>query len=178
VVERTGRRDACGQRPPSRSQSNSPKQPKRPQKPPSVTGPGNFVTPPAYGCRVRPLILRDELPPDDAIVVVRGGTMNSEFVRSSATDAFDDFGFFGVSVSLALECAVDELCSNDPRISRYGKVRLSTAGRIRALGFALLPTLARPHYDVVLPDLADETLDRLELAFDLPIPRPNSRKDQ
>jgi hypothetical protein len=57
----------------------------------------------------RPVILRDELPPDDAIVVVRGGTMNSEFVRSSATDAFDDFGFFGISVSLALDDAVVEL---------------------------------------------------------------------
>jgi hypothetical protein len=123
---------------------------------------------------MRPLTLRNEMPPDDAVVVVRGGRMNSEFVRSSATDAFDEFGFFGVSVSLALDTAVEQLCSTDPRISRYGKVRLSTAGRIRALGFALLPTLARPHYDVVLPDLADETLDRLELAFDLPIPRPTS----
>lgn len=126
---------------------------------------------------MRPLILRDEMPPDDAVVVVRGGTMNSEFVRSSATDAFDDFGFFGVSVSLALDSAVEYLCATDPRILRYGKVRLSTVGRIRALGFALLPTLARPHYDVVLPDLADETLNRLELAFDLPIQRPTSRQD-
>jgi hypothetical protein len=126
---------------------------------------------------MRPLILRDELPPEDAIVVVRGGTMNSEFVRSSAADSFADFGFFGVSVSLALDVDVDVLCSVDPRISRYGKVRLSTVGRLRALGFALLPTLARPHYDVVLPDLVDETLGRLELAFDVPILRPTPRKD-
>ena len=92
--------------------------------------------------------------------------------------SFDDFGFFGVSVSLALDAAVEDLCSCDPRISRYGKVRLSTVGRLRVLGFALLPTLARPHYDVVLPDLTDETLDRLELAFDLAITRPTSRKDR
>jgi hypothetical protein len=55
---------------------------------------------------------------------------------------------------------------------RYGKVRLSTVGRLRAAGFALLPTLRRPHYDVVLPDITDLTLDRLDGAFDAPIPNP------
>jgi hypothetical protein len=34
---------------------------------------------------------------------------------------------------------------------------------LRSLGFALIPTLDRPHFDVVLPDLDDTTLDRLEL---------------
>jgi hypothetical protein len=38
--------------------------------------------------------------------------------------------------------------------------------------------LARPRYDVVLPDLVDETLERLELAFDVPIPRPTLRKER
>jgi hypothetical protein len=121
---------------------------------------------------MNPLVLRDELPPDDTVVVIRGGEMNSEFVRASAQDAFDDFGVFSISVSLTLDKSVEELCSTDKRISRYGKVRLSTAGRLRELGFALLPTLDRPHYDVVLPDLDHETLDRLELGFDPPIPRP------
>jgi hypothetical protein len=121
---------------------------------------------------MRPLVLRDELPPDDIVVVVRGGEMNSQSVRTSAENAFDRFGVFTVSVSLALDGSVAELCSSDSRIFRYGKVRLSTVGRLRALGFALLPTLTRPHYDVVLPDLDDETLDRLELGFDFPIPRP------
>jgi hypothetical protein len=32
--------------------------------------------------------------------------------------------------------------------------------------------LARPHYDVVLPDLAEATLGRLERAFDAPVPNP------
>lgn len=126
---------------------------------------------------MRPLLLRDELPPDDAVVVVRGGEMNSRSVRASAQDAFDSFGVFAVSVSLALDVSVEQLCSGDGRISRYGKVRLSTVGRLRALGFALLPTLTRPHYDIVLPDLGDETLDRLELGFDSPIPRPVSGQE-
>jgi hypothetical protein len=45
----------------------------------------------------------------------------------------------------------------------------------RSLGFALIPTLDRPHFDVVLPDLDDATLDRLELGFDVPIPNPARR---
>jgi hypothetical protein len=122
---------------------------------------------------VSTLVLRGESPPDDAVVVVRGGEMNSAFVRASAQDSFDDFGIFTISVSLTLDMPVEELCVTDRRLTRYGQVRLSTVGRLRVLGFALLPTLARPHYDVVLPDLANDTLDRLELGFDPPIPRPH-----
>ncbi len=125
---------------------------------------------------MRPLLLRDELPPDDTVVVVRGGEMKSEYVRSSAQDAFFAVGVFAVSVALTLDFPVEKLCASDRRIARYGKVRLSTVGRLRELGFALLPTLDRPHYDVVLPDLEDATLDRLELAFDQAIPRPGSRE--
>lgn len=103
--------------------------------------------------------------------------MRSDFVRESAQDAFDGYGVFAISVALALDVSVEELCVTDRRIIRYGKVRLSTVGRLRGLGFALIPTLTRPHYDVVLPDLADATLDRLELAFDVAIPRPDSAQE-
>lgn len=121
---------------------------------------------------MKSIVVRDEEPPDDAVVVVRGGTMNSEYVRRTATDSFDEFGVHTVSVFLALDAGADDLCRQRPELERYGKIRLSTAGRLRSLGFALVPTLERPHSDVVLPDLADATLDRLELGFDQPIPNP------
>jgi hypothetical protein len=121
---------------------------------------------------VRPIIVRDEEPPDDTVVVVRGGEMNGDTVRRTANDAFDEFGLYTVSVFLALDDTVEVLCRGRPELQRYGQVRLATAGRLRILGFALVPTLDRPHYDVVLPDLADATLDRLELGFDRPIPNP------
>ncbi len=121
---------------------------------------------------MRPIVVRDEEAPDDVVVVVRGGEMNGDTVRRTATDAFDEFGIYTVSVFLALDATVDELCQDRPELQRYGKVRLTTAGRLRMLGFALVPTLDRPHYDVVLPDIADATLDRLELGFDRPIPNP------
>ena len=121
---------------------------------------------------MKPIVVRDERAPDDAIVVVRGGEMNSDHVRRTATDAHDEYGVFTVSVFLALDGSVERLCGDRPELQRYGKVRSSTVGRLRSLGFALVPTLDRPHYDVVLPDLDDATLDRLEVGFDLPIPNP------
>jgi hypothetical protein len=118
------------------------------------------------------IALRDEDVPDDAVVVVRGGEMNSDHVRRSATDAYDEFGLYAVSVFLAQDASVSELCRDLAELQRYGKVRLSTVGRLRSLGFALIPTFDRPHFDVVLPDLTDATLDRLELGFDRPIANP------
>ena len=115
------------------------------------------------------IALRDEDLPDDAVVVVRGGEMNSDHVRRSATDAYDEFGLYTVSVFLVQDASVEEACRDLPELQRYGKVRLSTVGRLRSLGFALIPTFDRPHFDVVLPDLTDGTLDRLELGFDRPI---------
>ena len=119
------------------------------------------------------IALRDEDVPDDTVVVVRGGEMNSDHVRRTATDAYDEFGLYTVSVFLALDASVEELCQDLPELQRYGKVRLSTVGRLRSLAFALIPTFDRPHFDVVVPDLTDATLDRLELGFDRPIANPS-----
>ena len=121
---------------------------------------------------MKELVLREELPPDDVVVVVRGGEMNSDFVRRTATRSYEEVGVFTVSVFLAIEGSVEDLCRSVDDLERYGKVRLSTVGRLRALGFALLPTLAAPHFDVLLPDLEAATLDRLELGFDSPVPNP------
>jgi len=121
---------------------------------------------------VKSRVVRVEEAPDDAIVVVRGGEMNSDTVRRTATDAFDEYGVYSVSVFVAIDASVEELCRERTELQRHGKIRLSTAGRLRSLGFALVPTLDRPHYDVVLPDLTDATLDRLETGFDRPVLNP------
>jgi hypothetical protein len=121
---------------------------------------------------MNPLVLRDELPPDDTVVVVRGGEMNSEFVRRTATRSFEEFGIWAVSVFVADGVAVVDVCRAVPDLERYGKIRLSTVGRLRTLGFALIPTLDYPHFDVVLPDVEPTTLERLELGFDPPVPNP------
>jgi hypothetical protein len=124
------------------------------------------------GVPMKPLLLRDELPPDDAIVVVRGGEMNSVAIERTATRSFEEFGIWAVSVFLATNGTVGEVCRTVPDLERYGKVRLSTAGRLRSHGFVLIPTMHAPHFDVVLPDIDPATLDRLDGAFDSPIPNP------
>ena len=121
---------------------------------------------------MRPVVLRDDEPPDDAVVVIRGGEMVSEFVRRSAERNHQEFGFFGVSVYLAEGVTVEVLCATVSQLTRYAKVRLSTAGRLRSRGFELAPTLERPHFDVMLPDLSDATLSRLNECFDRPVPNP------
>ncbi len=121
---------------------------------------------------MRAISLREEDPPEDAVAVVRGGAMHSTFVVRTASDAHDEFGIFSISVFLAMDESVETLCRREPYLARYGHIRLSTVDRLRAAGFALLPTLARPHYDVVLPDLTDATLSRLETCFDPAVPNP------
>ena len=104
--------------------------------------------------------------------------MPSKYIRESATDTYEEYGIFAVSVFLVLDGTFDELCREDPFLVRYGQVRRSTVARVRTAGFALLPTLDRPHYDVVLPDLTDGTLVRLDSVFDPPEPNPAARRPQ
>lgn len=124
---------------------------------------------------MEPIVLRDEDPPEDVVVVVRGGAMESAYLRRTALDAYDEVGLYTVSVFLALDDSVEALCAREPYLLRYGKVRLSTVGALRAAGFAVIPTLARPHYDVVLPDVTAPTLSRLEGCFEPPVPNPARR---
>lgn len=85
--------------------------------------------------------------------------MAAERVAEAAADAFD--------------LDVDELCRTSPRIGdRYGKIRLSEFGRLRAAGFPVVPTFEHPHFDVVLPDFLEVTLVRLDRCFDDPVPNP------
>jgi hypothetical protein len=121
---------------------------------------------------VKFLTLRNEEPPDETVVVVRGGEMASDYIRRTARDAFDETGVFSVSVFLGLDEPLPELCRREPFLVRYGKVRLSTVGRLRQGGFVLLATLARPHYDVVLPDTSDDTLGRLDGCFESAVTNP------
>ena len=122
---------------------------------------------------VEPLAIRKEQPPDDTTVVVRAGVMAPETIVVTATDAFDDYGIYMVSVEAALDVSVDELCRTSPRIGeRYGRVRTSTFGRLRHESFVLLPTFERPHFDIVLADISEFTIARLIRCFNDPIPNP------
>lgn len=120
------------------------------------------------------VLLRGDDPPADAVVVVRGGMngLDPTTVTRTASRSRDAMGFLGVSVFLALDQTVGELCSSLDELARYRQVRMSTVGTVRAAGFAFLATGERPHFDIVLPDLDAATLARLDAAFAAPEPNP------
>lgn len=119
----------------------------------------------------RRLPLRSEQPPDDATVVLRAGVMSAENVRRAAERSFDLYAVFGISVEGVIDTTVQEACRGE-RIAGYRRVRLSTFGRVRTGGFALLATFDHPHFTLVLPDLSELTVARLDRCFDEPIPNP------
>ncbi|MGQ0624329.1 MAG: hypothetical protein ACT4PP_06695 [Sporichthyaceae bacterium] len=97
--------------------------------------------------------------------------MTGENVRRSAERTFAIYAVYGISVEGVLDVSIQDACRND-RIGNYGHVRLSTFGRLRGAGFALLASFERPHFTLVLPDLSEFTLARLDRCFDPAIPNP------
>lgn len=122
----------------------------------------------------RLVVLRGDDPPAEAHVVIRGGEhgMSAATLRRTASRCFEEFGFYGVSVFVAIDTSVDDLCRAVDAVRRYGRIRRSAVGRLHSGGFPLIATGRRPHFDIVLPDLADETLDRLATCFDPAEPNP------
>ena len=121
---------------------------------------------------IRPLPLRADVPPDDATVVLRAGLMADESVRRAATRTFEIYGVYGLSIEAVIGRSVTEACQTSERIANYRQVRLSTCGRLRGEGFALLASFEHPHFTLVLADLSELTIARLQVSFDAEIPNP------
>lgn len=104
----------------------------------------------------------------------RGGQhgLDDGVLRRTAERTFEDYGFYGVPMFVALELPVEQLCADVEEVRRYERIRMSTVGRLRQAGFALLSTGRRPHFDIALPDLADLTLEHLRMAFGAPMANP------
>lgn len=124
---------------------------------------------------VGPPSLRDEQPPDDAAVVIRGGlhSLDVERVRETCLDSMADSGFYGLSVFAALDGDVRALCLRIERLRSPGIIWVAECGELRRRGLQLLPTDAAPHYDVVLPDLDPGTIEGVIACFES---RPNPAK--
>jgi hypothetical protein len=118
------------------------------------------------------LPIRVDRIPDETVVVIRAGVMTSASVLKAAERTFDLFGLFGISVEGVLDQTVLEACRSSERLEPYRHIRLSTFGRLHQAGFPLLATFENPHFTVVLPDLSELTLARLERCFDEPIANP------
>lgn len=127
---------------------------------------------------VKPLSIRADRVPDDAVVVIRAGLMSPASIEQAASRTFDVYGLLGVSVEAAIDQTVLEACRSSERLMPYRQVRLSTFGRLHSAGFAVLATFDSPHFTIVLPDLSELTVARLDQSFDDPIPNPARGLDE
>lgn len=114
---------------------------------------------------LRPL-LRDERPPSDVVVVVRGGPSSVDRLREHARRTHDAYVLDGEPLGLSVFCALDDVgaASLDAllrRFASYRVVHLPTVGQLIAFGFDLLPSFRRPHFTVRLEDDGDRSLTRL-----------------
>jgi hypothetical protein len=118
--------------------------------------------------------MRQESPPDDAVVVIRSGEhgLDHNRVVSTCQDCFDIYGFLGLSVYAAIDQTYVDLCKSNPALGKHGMIRIATFGDLRKAKFPMLATGAHPHYSVVLADLESETVNRLIDCFSEPIPNP------
>lgn len=97
--------------------------------------------------------------------------MSTDNVARAAGRTFALYAVYGISVEGVVLTTVSEACRVE-RIAGYRRVRLSSFGRLRGAGFALLATFDHPRFTLVLPDLSELTVARLDRCFDAPIPNP------
>ncbi len=120
--------------------------------------------------------LRNEQPPADATLLVRGGPDTVDKLRRHAERtarawALDGRPLHGISVFAVLDMPLDDLLRR--RFTSFRTVYLPTAGRLAECQFELLPTGQRPHFTVRLQRADDSELDRLLAA--LGAAQPNSQ---
>jgi hypothetical protein len=66
-----------------------------------------------------------ELPPGDAIVVIRAGVLNDRSIEDAAKRCLEGYGLLGISVEGAMDLTVTETCRTSSRLGRYRQIRLS-----------------------------------------------------
>ncbi len=109
----------------------------------------------------------------DDCVVVRGGLMGVLALRQSLEACRARLGFKGLSFWGENGMTVKEICLQ-ARL-RNSRIRVSSVGRLRALGLEPYRSGPRPHLSVRFEGSpTDEELWRLARAFhpDIPNPRP------
>ena len=92
---------------------------------------------------------------DDTEIVVRGGELDTDVIRTDALRNHAIYGSYGISVFAVRDATLDELVQQAPLV-RFRTLALVTAGVLRAAGLRLVPTGRNPrHYTVTFDDLDD-----------------------
>src|SRR5688500_4233452 len=123
-----------------------------------------------------PNLLRPEPPPDNLLLVVRGGTvtLSDAHLANQVSDCWERPRFFGVPD--------DDLASlsREVRAIRVrAVVRVARVGSLRLAGFEVMPTFPNPyHFSVVLPDAAPVRFETLRGCFGDPLPNPGYQPEE
>lgn len=120
--------------------------------------------------------LREEEPPDDAVVVIRGGPLTIEKFVEHARREMERYTLAGeplvsVSVDLAVGDWTLEVILREVMWSR-STYATATVGRLRSAGYRLIPTFSAPHYDLLLPEPTEDAAGRLLSVFGDALPNP------
>lgn len=124
--------------------------------------------------------IRDDVPPQAASVVIRGGPIAPEklvehSLRQAREYSFAASPMFSVSVSLTMPgWSIEEILAG-PMASRT-TVAMSTAGRVQGAGYRLVATHAAPHFDLVLPSANYAETVRLLALFGPPQSNPYKQR--
>jgi len=100
--------------------------------------------------------LRDEPPPDDATIVIRGGPDTLAKLTMHARRTHDGYVLDGESLwGISVYCALDDVgpASLDGllrRFASYRAVHLPRTDQLRRAGYLLLPSFGRPHFTIRL----------------------------
>lgn len=120
-------------------------------------------------------IIRSQAPPDDTLLVVRGGERSLEDAVLDRTvgDCWDAHGFFGLSVFAdASSGDIVKLAQRTP-LARRRLIRTALAGNLRQSGFEVVATFKNPyHFSIVLPDATAATFSELRRRFSEPTLNP------
>jgi hypothetical protein len=108
----------------------------------------------------QPLPIRDEQPPPDDWLVLRGGTNSLAVLRATIDRSRDIFGRLLVSVVVINEDQLHQALSSRALIG-YRTVSFCMVSEVRNLGYLLAPTFRRPHYSIELPDTSDAKMHAL-----------------
>jgi hypothetical protein len=126
-------------------------------------------------------IVRDEPPPDELLLVVRGGrnSLTDANLERATTDTWERYRFFGFSVFGAPGDDLVGLSRREPAIRRRPEVRFARVGAIRSGGFEVVATFTNSaHYSVVLPQVSSVAFDQLRACFSAPQPNPGFEPDR
>jgi hypothetical protein len=115
----------------------------------------------------------------DSTVALRGGPDSIDKIRRHATRTHRAFMLDGQPVyGISVFCAMDDIgpASLDgllrTRLTTYRWVHTPTVQQLAEAGFTLLSTFGRPHYTLVLGSIANDELEKLEVALGSPSENP------